>query len=153
MKRLPAVVTTATVGRAQQPPTPPTTAPAGGRMVFHRTGAVRLQRPYGLRVALRRRQSQGMGRELRFWRVEDGASVGESTPTNPSGNNYIVYRDLVARDFTLKFEIKVEGNGGSRPTISQACSGSRSRRRPGYRCETSGSGRSTEKPLRRGAGS
>ena len=49
----------------------------------------------------------------KFWRVENGAIVGESTPTNPSGNNYIVYRDLVAKDFTLKFEIKVEGTGGS----------------------------------------
>ena len=49
----------------------------------------------------------------KFWRVEDGAIVGESTPTNPSGNSYIVYRNLAARDFTLKFEIKVEGDGGS----------------------------------------
>jgi len=49
----------------------------------------------------------------KFWRVEDGAIVGESTPQNPSGNNYIVYRNVKARDFTLKFEIKVEGTGGS----------------------------------------
>jgi hypothetical protein len=49
----------------------------------------------------------------KFWRVEDGAIVGESTPTNPSGNTYIAYRDLEAKDFTLKFEIKVEGTGGS----------------------------------------
>jgi hypothetical protein len=49
----------------------------------------------------------------KFWRVEDGAIVGESTPTNPSGNSYIVYRNLEAKDFTLKFEIKVEGSGGS----------------------------------------
>src|SRR5690348_14775847 len=39
----------------------------------------------------------------KFWRVEDGAIVGESTRENPSGNSYIVYRDLKARDFTLKF--------------------------------------------------
>jgi Domain of Unknown Function (DUF1080) len=49
----------------------------------------------------------------RFWRVEGGAIVGESTAANPSGNTYIVYRDVVAKDFTLRFEIKVEGNGGS----------------------------------------
>jgi hypothetical protein len=49
----------------------------------------------------------------KFWRVEDGAIVGESTPSNPSGNSYIVYRGLEAKDFTLKFEIKVEGDGGS----------------------------------------
>jgi hypothetical protein len=49
----------------------------------------------------------------KFWRVENGAIVGESTPENPSGNSYIAYRDVVAKDFTLKFEIKVEGSGGS----------------------------------------
>jgi hypothetical protein len=49
----------------------------------------------------------------KFWRVENGAIVGESTAANPSGNSYIVYRDLEAKDFTLKFEIKVEGDGGS----------------------------------------
>jgi hypothetical protein len=49
----------------------------------------------------------------KFWRVEDGAIVGESTPSNPSGNSYIVYRSLEAKDFTLKVEIKVEGDGGS----------------------------------------
>jgi len=49
----------------------------------------------------------------KFWRVENGAIVGESTPENPSGNTYIAYRDVVARDFTLKFEMKIEGDGGS----------------------------------------
>jgi hypothetical protein len=49
----------------------------------------------------------------KFWRVEGGAIVGESTPENPSGNTYIVYRDVEAKDFTLKFEIKIEGTGGS----------------------------------------
>ena len=49
----------------------------------------------------------------KFWRAEGGAIVGESTAANPSGNTYIAYRDVVARDFTLKFEIKVEGDGGS----------------------------------------
>ncbi len=49
----------------------------------------------------------------KFWRVEDGAIVGESTVENPSGNTYLVYRGMVAKDFTLKFEIKVEGSGGS----------------------------------------
>ena len=49
----------------------------------------------------------------KFWRVEDGAIVGESTPQNPSGNTYIAYRDVEAHDFTLKFEMKIEGSGGS----------------------------------------
>jgi hypothetical protein len=50
---------------------------------------------------------------LNFWRVEDGSIVGESTPQNPSGNSYIVCKGMKAKDFTLKFEIKVEGKGGS----------------------------------------
>ncbi len=49
----------------------------------------------------------------KFWRVEAGAIVGESTPENPSGNTYIAYRGVEAKDFTLKFEMKVEGDGGS----------------------------------------
>jgi hypothetical protein len=49
----------------------------------------------------------------KFWRVEDGVIVGESTPENPSGNTYIAYRNVEAKDFTLKFEMKVEGTGGS----------------------------------------
>jgi 3-keto-disaccharide hydrolase len=49
----------------------------------------------------------------KFWSVKDGAIFGESTPQNPSGNNYIVYRDIEAKDFTLKFEVKVEGTGGT----------------------------------------
>jgi len=49
----------------------------------------------------------------KFWRVEGGAIVGESTPANPSGNSYIAYRNIEAKDFTLKFEIKIDGDGGS----------------------------------------
>jgi len=47
----------------------------------------------------------------KFWRVEDGAIVAESTAENPSGNSYIVCTKMEARDFTLKFEIKVEKGG------------------------------------------
>ncbi len=49
----------------------------------------------------------------KFWRVEDGCIVGESTRENPSGNTYLVYRDMKAKDFTLKFEMKIIGKGGS----------------------------------------
>jgi hypothetical protein len=59
------------------------------------------------------RTLEGWDGNPKFWRVEDGAIVGESTPERPSGNSYIVYRRMQARDFTLKFEIKIEGSGGS----------------------------------------
>lgn len=56
---------------------------------------------------------KGWDGNSKFWRVEDGAIVGESTPTNPSGNTYLVYRGVEAHDFTLKLEIKIVGDGGS----------------------------------------
>jgi hypothetical protein len=56
---------------------------------------------------------KGWDGNLKFWRVEDGAIIGESTKENPSGNSYLVYRDMKTRDFTLKFEIKVLGKGGT----------------------------------------
>jgi hypothetical protein len=48
-----------------------------------------------------------------YWRVEDGAIVGESTPEHPLGNTYISYHGTKAKDFDLKLEIKVEKGGGS----------------------------------------
>jgi hypothetical protein len=56
---------------------------------------------------------KGWDGNLKFWRVEDGAIIGESTRQNPSGNSYLVCRDMKARDFTLKFEMKIVGKGGS----------------------------------------
>ena len=49
----------------------------------------------------------------KFWCVEDGSIVGEATKQNPCGNTYLVYRDMKTKDFTLKFEMKVLGKGGS----------------------------------------
>jgi hypothetical protein len=49
----------------------------------------------------------------KFWSVHDGSIVGQSTPKNPCGNTYLVYRDMKAKDFTLKFEMKIVGKGGS----------------------------------------
>ena len=56
---------------------------------------------------------KGWDGNMKFWRVEEGAIIGESTKENPSGNSYLVYRGMTAKDFTLKFEIKVLGEGGS----------------------------------------
>ena len=67
----------------------------------------------GYRAIFDGKTLKGWDGNPKFWRVEDGAIVGESTPQNPSGNSYIAYRDVEAKDFTLKFEIKVEGAGGS----------------------------------------
>ena len=48
-----------------------------------------------------------------IWRVENGAIIGESTKEKPSGNSYISYHGIIAKDFDLKLEIKVENGGGS----------------------------------------
>lgn len=49
----------------------------------------------------------------KFWRVENGAIVGESTKENPVTNTYISRRGIVTKDFDLKLEIKCEIAGGS----------------------------------------
>jgi hypothetical protein len=101
------------IGHAQQPPAAPQPTPAGGRMTFTEPAPFDFNDHTGYISLFDGVSLKGWDGNPKFWRVENGAIVGESTPTNPSGNNYIVYRDLVARDFTLKFEIKVEGDGGS----------------------------------------
>jgi Domain of Unknown Function (DUF1080) len=93
---------------AQAPP-----AGQGGGMVFTEPSPYDFDDHHGYVSLFDGKTLKGWDGDRRFWRVEDGAIVGESTPTNPSGNSYIVYRDLVAKDFTLKFEIKIEGEGGS----------------------------------------
>jgi hypothetical protein len=47
------------------------------------------------------------------WSVQDGAIVGVSTREKNAGNSFLVYHGLEAKDFDLKFEIKVEEGGGS----------------------------------------
>jgi 3-keto-disaccharide hydrolase len=110
------VLTMSGIGHAQQSPAAqptPAATPAGGRMTFTEPAPFDFNDHTGYVSLFDGVSLKGWDGNPKFWRVENGAIVGESTPTNPSGNNYIVYRDLVARDFTLKFEIKVEGDGGS----------------------------------------
>lgn len=112
------------VSGAQQPSSPTTsstsstqsTPPASGRgrgMAFTEPTPMDFNDHEGYAPLFDGASLKGWDGNPKFWRVEDGAIVGESTPTNPSGNSYIAYRDVTARDFTLKFEIKVEGDGGS----------------------------------------
>ena len=110
------------VVNAEQPP-PPTasgqTSPAavpqarGGGMQFTEPNPIDFNDHEGYVSIFDGRTLDGWDGNPKFWRVEDGAIVGESTPERPSGNSYIAYRRMEAKDFTLKFEIKVEGSGGS----------------------------------------
>jgi len=96
-----------------QQPAPASTAPPTGRMVFTQPDSMDFNDHQGYVSLFDGQTLKGWDGNPKFWRVEDGSLVGESTPENPSGNNYIVYRDLEAKDFTLKFEVKVEGSGGT----------------------------------------
>jgi len=104
---------TAQTGQAQPAPTQ---APAAGRgrgMAFTEPSPMDFNDHEGYVPLIDGVSLKGWDGNPKFWRVEDGAIVGESTPANPSGNSYIAYRNVEAKDFTLKFEIKVEGTGGS----------------------------------------
>ena len=110
-------IATASARQAGQPPAPVLgSAPVagGGRgMTFTQPSPMDFNDHDGYVTLFDGLSLKGWDGNPKFWRVENGAIVGESTPQNPSGNSYIVYRDVEARDFTLKFEIKVEGDGGS----------------------------------------
>ena len=93
-------------------PTPPATPRPGG-MRFTEPSPLDFDDHEGYVSMFDGRTLDGWDGNPKFWRVENGAIVGESTPERPSGNSYIAYRRLQAKDFTLKFEIKVEGTGGS----------------------------------------
>jgi hypothetical protein len=115
---LAAAALTTSLGVSAQQPTPsaPPQPPPGGRgggLNFTQPSPMDFDDHDGYVSLFDGVSLKGWDGNTRFWRVENGAIVGESTPQNPSGNNYIVYRDVEAKDFTLKFEIKVEGDGGS----------------------------------------
>ena len=95
--------------RRQTPPA----APQPGRLQFTEPRPLDFSDHEGYVSIFDGRTLDGWDGNPKFWRVEDGAIVGESTPERPSGNSYIAYRRMEAKDFTLKFEIKVEGTGGS----------------------------------------
>jgi hypothetical protein len=62
----------------------------------------------------------------KFWRVEDGAIVGKSTPERLSGNSYMAFRRMEAKDFTLNNIVVREGRGRrvSHPRFSSSTSAS-----------------------------
>lgn len=60
---------------------------------------------------------QGWDGDTRFWRVEKDEKgepmiVGISTPEAPSGNAYLTYRPLQAKDFDFKVDMRFINRGG-----------------------------------------
>jgi len=69
----------------------PTQAPGGGRgMNFTQPSPMDFNDHEGYVSMFDGVSLKGWDGNTKFWRVENGAIVGESTPQNPSGNNYIV---------------------------------------------------------------
>ena len=53
----------------------------------------------------------GWDGDPRFWRVEQGEIVGETTPTNVvTQNNFLIWRGGTVRDFELKLEFRMNGS-------------------------------------------
>ena len=60
---------------------------------------------------------RGWEGDMRFWRAErdengDPMIVGISTPEAPSGNAYLTYRPLQAKDFDFKADMRFINRGG-----------------------------------------
>src|SRR5437879_3558973 len=51
----------------------------------------------------------GWDGDKRYWRVQDGAIVVESTCEKPTGTIYLIWQGGEAADFELKLEMKGEG--------------------------------------------
>ena len=57
---------------------------------------------------------KGWGGDPKYWRVENGAMVGEITPeTIVKQNTFIIWRGGVTRDFELKVEYRISARGNS----------------------------------------
>ncbi len=53
----------------------------------------------------------GWDGDPRFWRIENGEIVGETTPSNVvTLNNFLIWRGDVLRDFELKLEFRISGS-------------------------------------------
>jgi hypothetical protein len=96
-------------GRTQSPPQPHEVAPG-----FREPDPIDFDADdAGFQPIFNGTDLTGWDGDPRYWRAEDGAIVGESSKDNPVSNAYIVYQPLTAKNFDLKFEIKVEKGGGS----------------------------------------
>ena len=92
-----AVQTSASPSVGVQGPTAPTASRSGGGgLNFTEPSPYDFNDHQGYVPIFDGMSLDGWDGNSKFWRVEDGAIVGESTPANPSGNSYLVYRKLEA---------------------------------------------------------
>jgi hypothetical protein len=96
-----------------QTPAAPQPGPAPARSQFHEPAALNFDDHTGFTQIFDGKSLDGWDGDPAIWRVENGAIVGESNKDNFVANTYISRRDLIAKDFDLKLEIKCEIAGGS----------------------------------------
>ena len=96
-----------------QAPAAPQPGPAPARSQFHEPAALNFDDHTGYTQIFDGKSLADWEGDPAVWRVENGAIVGESSKDNVVTNAYIWRRDLEARDFDLKLEIKCEIAGGS----------------------------------------
>jgi len=96
-----------------QTPAAPQPGPAPARSQFHEPAALNFDDHTGFTQIFDGKSLDGWDGDPTIWRVENGAIIGESNKDNFVANTYISRRDLVAKDFDLKLEIKCEIAGGS----------------------------------------
>lgn len=107
-------------GQAQNPPqsgqaTGATSGARGARGAgsgFHEPNPMDFNDHTGYVSLFDGKDLKGWDGDPSVWSVQDGAIVGVST-TEHRVHTYLVYRDLTAKNFDLKFEVKVTEGGGT----------------------------------------
>jgi len=102
-----------TASAAAQAPSSPQPGTQAVRSQFHEPGAMDFGDHAGFTQIFDGKSLADWEGDPTVWRVENGAMVGESSKDNVVYNGYIWRKDLVAKDFDLKLEIKCEIAGGS----------------------------------------
>ncbi len=91
---------------AQQPPAPPP--------VPRQTYPIPADDDSGYELIFDGKTLKGWEGDSKYWRVENGALVGEVTPeTLLKQNSFIIWRGGVTRDFELKVEFRISEHGNS----------------------------------------
>jgi hypothetical protein len=96
-----------------QAPAAPQPGPAPAHSQFHEPEAASFDDHTGFQSLFDGKSLADWEGDPAFWRVENGAIVGESSKDNPVSNTYIWRKGIETKNFDLRLEIKCEIAGGS----------------------------------------
>ncbi len=103
-----AICTTLVALHAQQPPAP---QPPGGRGGGFRGPTIAPLVESGFTAIFNGKTLEGWDGDPEFWRVENGAIVGEAlADKQPAQNTFLIWRGGSPADFELKLEYRLIGN-------------------------------------------